>query len=1162
MLLADSYSSDAEEVIQKFTVIDAKTKKPVASAPFIVNGTPRFTNTDGTVRIREKKYKDVLVRVETSEYLPYISYYTVEGDDKVIELKKPNHDIEIFASVLEYEGQFFNLTEEPCYINLGMTDSYSEIVVESNVDCEEYWLYANGEPCLYSHNGIFDDIVWTKFNKGDKLSVTGVYQDVESEPVDLNIFIEDYNEDDAVIDGPNFDTGIDEDDDFGLFGNFNINYTQALFSIFNEHSFSIKGLNLSYFYDARKGTFSYTIGYSFTIAEKHIDLLEGYKKELENNKEEVDELREESDQLQKDMNDLKKSSKGLKDKKKQRNKIVNHYERKQNSRGYKNSKNAQRDFSRIISGAKTDYQNALDKVAQLAEKVKNGGDLNEMKRKISQLSDRIKKQDKVLDVIDSAYIDFKLEFEIYGKKVVSIRTGKIVDLVVGGGLVGTLTISARIMISVVPVLFRVTITGKVNLEMYIVKKGKTYSLKEFLGSIVLNIAISARVEAGINADLVIGEVGVTGFGELSLLLNELSVFDNSSANGALSFKLGLKFYLLLWDQEIVKQFEDTTLFDNRVTAEQMIERQEGLAMSGIGECNIFADKLYAPAIPKWGKVGDKLILTWIEDDLTRDSYNRTRLMYSVFDGESWSEPSPVADDGNADFYQDVYSDGKDMYVTWQKIGKRMSENDGLADYVKMSEVVLAKFDPTTNAFDTPIYLTQDEKSDMNPKFALKENDADPLTVVWRSNSANDLLGLTGVNTVYSASENMGWNNSNIILQEEGTVGRISSAYIDGKLSVEYTIDKDGDFFTVDNIVKIVRDGKVEELENQNMSTVKYSKINGQIVLTYYNYQGYLNALDGDGNAIDVIKNNALQNGAYDLVENQNGKVIFYSKLNGDYKQAYCALYNEKRGEWITDILLTEEKNNVIEVTGWVKSNGNIHVVYTLQDEKGNTALCMKEKQFLTNFQIVNAYIMTNFDGKEVLDLAILNTGDTNIEALRINALGKSVNIDLEESIRIGELRFVTVDLDFGSAIDADIVVDGMIDGQKKASATYHLILRQTDLGVSGDLRIKDGRQVLRITVNNMTDILTDNAKLSVYLNGEVIQQHDLTFTDGMSVLEITFDNIKNGDYIYVDVECNKEEVTLSNNHYSTFSIIDEIKETQVDISGIQAIMNNAKKLVR
>ena len=112
--------------------------------------------------------------------------------------------------------------------------------------------------------------------------------------------------------------------------------------------------------------------------------------------------------------------------------------------------------------------------------------------------------------------------------------------------------------------------------------------------------------------------------------------------------------------------------------------------------------VYSNAQPRVTAFGDKLLMTWVTDDTSRDEYNRMKLMYSVYDGSVWSEPQAVNDDGKNDNAPAIVSDGTDVYFVWQKITKTLDESDveNIESMLGSMELYTAKYDSASGTIAT------------------------------------------------------------------------------------------------------------------------------------------------------------------------------------------------------------------------------------------------------------------------------------------------------------------------------------------------------------------------------------------------------------------------------------------------------------------------------
>ena len=130
--------------------------------------------------------------------------------------------------------------------------------------------------------------------------------------------------------------------------------------------------------------------------------------------------------------------------------------------------------------------------------------------------------------------------------------------------------------------------------------------------------------------------------------------------------------------------------------------------------------------PQLVSLGEKMLMVWVEDDASRDAYNRMRLMYAMFDPRtaSWSESAAVLDDGCNDAYPALISDGHRAYLAWQKIAKQLTAADctGLDVLLENSEICYAVFDPVTERFSSKRILTDDAAYDYAPAVRLVDGE--------------------------------------------------------------------------------------------------------------------------------------------------------------------------------------------------------------------------------------------------------------------------------------------------------------------------------------------------------------------------------------------------------------------------------------------------------
>ena len=155
------------------------------------------------------------------------------------------------------------------------------------------------------------------------------------------------------------------------------------------------------------------------------------------------------------------------------------------------------------------------------------------------------------------------------------------------------------------------------------------------------------------------------------------------------------------------------------------------------------ENLYPYNAPQLAGLKDgKKLLVWIDDLGTKDGINKTSLMYSVYDGQTWSSPQELAGTGGANDYPAVYSDGEKAWVVWQKAGE-MPGDATLPELLSGVDLYLAVWE--NGAFGDAVQLTSENNAyEMLQCVAAQDG---RIGIAWVENSENDPFQSAGTNTI-------------------------------------------------------------------------------------------------------------------------------------------------------------------------------------------------------------------------------------------------------------------------------------------------------------------------------------------------------------------------------------------------------------------------------
>ena len=240
-------------------------------------------------------------------------------------------------------------------------------------------------------------------------------------------------------------------------------------------------------------------------------------------------------------------------------------------------------------------------------------------------------------------------------------------------------------------------------------------------------------------------------------------------------------------------------------------------------------------------------------------------------------------------------------------------------------------------------------------------------------------------------------------------------------------------------------------------------------------------------------------------------------------QSLCARYDIIKGTWTSDILLAVEAGevSVTNSVGVIDDDGTIHAVYALQNLKEQSVLCMVSKVIRHEIEFADAFYVDEVIAGENLDIfvAVTNTGDSLIEALKFEFFGLTFDIALDSPIKINEKRNITFNLMLPNILQKtyDIVVHALVDGIVVASDTYSLAVLVSDITINESRSIINGKQVFSLSVQNSVSI-DEDVTLNIYVNGILFDTKCflLVGTERYN-LDYSFDEVYKDDYIYFEL---------------------------------------------
>lgn len=445
-----------------------------------------------------------------------------------------------------------------------------------------------------------------------------------------------------------------------------------------------------------------------------------------------------------------------------------------------------------------------------------------------------------------------------------------------------------------------------------------------------------------------------------------------------------------------------------------VETAALMAESSIDETlSVIQTNAYPGAEPQITDINGTKVMVWLTDNTERDSYNKTMLVYSVYDGVSgWSEPQPILDDGTADYHPSL----RDRYVVWMKANRNIKEGSTLAEIGQSCEIYAAEFDGS--GFNAPVRLTDNDILDAQPHIAV---DGENATVVWSQNSENNILGYTGRNAIYRADFNGSeWTEPVEVLSGQNTVTHLDAGYMNGELVIAYVMDADNQLGTIDDReLYLIRSGAAEQLTHNDAldSNPVFSKLNGQTALFWYSGGNIYYVTDLDEPICSTVSADGLRQltDDYSIISNGDSSAVLWTSVQNGVSEIHGALYDGV--QWSEDITITNTGQSARYPDGIIDGSGNLIICFNRIEnvdngygyfEDGRADLCVFGLTPAYDVSVKDVFIAGDIEADDELPVyfTVVNSGELPINGISVDILGiygeQNSHFDFEQPLRAGE----------------------------------------------------------------------------------------------------------------------------------------------------------------
>ena len=554
------------------------------------------------------------------------------------------------------------------------------------------------------------------------------------------------------------------------------------------------------------------------------------------------------------------------------------------------------------------------------------------------------------------------------------------------------------------------------------------------------------------------------------------------------------------------------------------------------DLKLLAENIYTESAPQICEINGKKVLVTQWDNTDRADIDRTMLVYSVYDdtSDTWSKPVAVDDDGTADFYPCF----KDGYLVWQNSKTKLSDNMTLKEIAQTGEICAAKWNGS--GFDEPSVITDNNSLDTLPMVAATTGGA---SVVWVTNTEDDILGITGKNSIMRADfDGTAWGAAKAVKNNLNAVTNITAGMVNDKFCVAYVADDDNDLNTInDRDIRIISDTGEIQLTDNDILDSNPVFVNNMI---YYYSDGNIAYSDIDGSNAQTVFAEVKPGltDAFVVDSNSRDTAIWWTKAENGGAEVYASMYTD--GAWSDEIKITDVGNTAKYPSGILNDDGSMVVAFNngiLEDnEVVKTDLYTISVNPSYDLSLTDAYI----DEDTMTVYAIVtNSGELAINSytLTINDNGVNAEKTITEPLKAGESADVEIVYNKPENLtehDIEVAVttaEG--DEYNTQNNTIMLSVGHADIAVDN---VAVNAEENKITADISNTGYTDAENVTVQLressaDGTVLSEQTISASvNETQPIEFTFDKTAMRFYdstkqLYITAKYDGEEMSVGNN---------------------------------
>ena len=294
--------------------------------------------------------------------------------------------------------------------------------------------------------------------------------------------------------------------------------------------------------------------------------------------------------------------------------------------------------------------------------------------------------------------------------------------------------------------------------------------------------------------------------------------------------------------------------------------------------------------------GDMTILATVNTDESRGINNQSYIVTSVYKDGKWSTPERINDSVYSELAPKLYKSGDDIFLIYQQATKEFTDDAANSEITDNIGIAVSKFNHDTMKFENTNMIYSKEGYSFAPK-------TDGNLAVWVNNGDGNPFGNTDNNSIVI------YDGENVteLKTEIGNVLSADVGTLAGNSYIAYTVDKDGDLTTTDDIQLYITssDGSKTNLVAQgDIDSIAFS--NKQYNMLLWSDGGKLSYLNSE-NTDSVISTDKIIGNCFGVLDDNT--IYYFDSANQSESGLYVMNYNGT--DWTMPYLYSTTDGNVV-----------------------------------------------------------------------------------------------------------------------------------------------------------------------------------------------------------------------------------------------------------